>query len=127
MRGLLLGAVVWLALGGVAAAASGTDVSASPVVIHADQGQPTHMATYGGPGGVPIPVGACGAVIGGHVWVLPCSDPQVIAYQKAAAASAARAAHTRNEILAGGVLVLAVAVGASAERIHRRRIRRKGV
>lgn len=124
MRGPLLGALVWLGLGGVAAAAS--DGSAPPVLIQAGQGQPAHMATYRGPGGTPIPIGACGAVIDGRVWVLPCSDPRVVAYQQAEAARTARATRTQHERMAGAVVILAAGVASAVEYIHRRRTRGEG-
>ncbi len=119
----LLGAVVWLGLGGVALAAPQGSLPSPAVVIQADQGQAAHMPTYRGPGGTPIPAGACGAVVNRRVWVLPCSDPRVVAYQKGAAATAVRTVRRWHGIEAGGIVLAAVLAGAAAEFVHRRRIR----
>ncbi len=121
MRRFVLASLVWaFAGGGGAAAAAGAPPP--PVVIDASVAQPAHMATYRGPDGAPIPVGACGAVIEGHVWVLPCSDPRVMAYRTAAAARAAQAAHRARDIESIAALALGAAAGAAAEWIHRRRL-----
>lgn len=98
--GALAGALSGLVIAGTAVAAS-----ASVVVIQADQGKPIHLAAYRGPDGALIPVGACAAVLGGRVWVLPCTDPRAVAYRQVAAARAARVARQTRWLEVIGVLV----------------------
>ncbi len=116
--GRLLPAFFWCVLGGGAVAAGTAHAAAAPpVVIQAAKGSPAHLATYQGPGGTPIPIGACAAVLHGRTWVLPCSDGRVRAYRRAAAA-----AHRTRESAAAAVLSLATIGACAAEFVHRRRV-----
>jgi hypothetical protein len=112
----VLGGLLWAAAAG--AAGPGTQDAIPVPAIDASHGQPGQLATYPGPGGVPVPVGACGAVIGGKVWVLPCDAPEVRAYRQAqAAAQAARQRRhfwTTAAVGTAGDLVLAGTIGILA-------------
>lgn len=97
------------------------------VVIDAAAAPPAHMATYRGPISIPIPAGACGAILRGQVWVLPCHDPGVVDYQRAAAATAAVRRRRRvTEERGAAAVVLGCLVGSVAE-IRRPRQGRRGV
>lgn len=86
--------------------------AATQVVIRATNGAPGGIPTYPGPDGTRIPAGACAAVQGGRVWILPCADPRVAAYQRAAALAAVR--QRRVRIAWGGGLLAGLAVAAPA-------------
>ena len=120
MRPCVVGASLWLLLCGVAHAAPGGQGPVTATVA-AGQGQPTHMPTYRGPAGVSVPVGACAAIVDHRVWVLPCSDPRVTAYQHAAKAAAARATREAHQAEAVGGLGVAAVAGAVAGWSRRRR------
>ncbi len=84
---IVLAAVV---LGAVNAAASGAGSSSPPkesasaagAVIPASAGRPMKVPepTYRWHG-LTVPVGACGAIVGGRAMVLPCGDRRVVAYR----------------------------------------------
>ena len=57
--------------------------------------------------GIRVPVGACGAVVDGHAWVLPCNAKRVVTYRRLRARQRAR----MLDLLTGG---LVAAVGLSA-------------
>jgi hypothetical protein len=124
----VVAAALWFAPGAVAdAPASPPPQPASgggPAAIDAAQARPAPLPTYPGPGGAPVPVGACGAVIGGRVWVLPCDAPQVQAYRRReAAAEAARLRRhgwTTAALGAGGDALLAGLIGGLEWRRRRR-------
>lgn len=127
MRGWLVGVFLWLAVGGTAAAASSADASAPAIVIQADEGRPTHLATYRGPDGASVPIGSCGAVVDTRVWVLPCTDTRVAAYRRALTADAERAGRVAHQLEALGVLVTATIGAMTAEFLaSRRKAARKG-
>ena len=86
--------------------------SSASVVIHAADGRPARMPTYAGPDGVRVPAGACAAVQGGRVWILPCADPRVVAYTRATALAARRQRRVRIAWSAGGLLAGLAAAGA---------------
>lgn len=127
MRGFLVGTVLWLAVGGVALAAASQRSVGAAVVVNVSHAEPAHMATYRGPDGSAIPVGACGAVVQGRLWVLPCGDPRVAAYRRQAAATADRERRMARLSLAGAVLALGVLGGGAAEVVSRRTRVRRGV
>ena len=60
--------------------------------------------------GLTVPAGACGAVVAGRPWVLPCDDRRVVAYRRLVTRQRARG----HALLAGGLaagVALAVAGG----------------
>ena len=59
--------------------------------------------------GLRVPVGACGAMVHGRPWVLPCNDKRVVAYRR-------HVAHQRSQKrdAAAGTVVLGAAVAAVA-------------
>lgn len=117
-RRVALAALAALAMigGGAAGAAA-----KAPAVIVASDGQPGRIPTYPGPDGARIPEGACAAVQGGQVLVLPCTDPRVRAYRSTVARAQARAADRWRLRGIAGILLLAGVVGALTEwRWHRR-------
>lgn len=124
MRAVVLGTVLSLALGGTTLAASPSGSTTPAVVIEASQGQPAGMASYPGPRNTGIPMGACGAVMGGKVWVLPCSDQRVVLYRHDRVAAAARAHGRQASVVAGLVVYLGALTGGMAELWQRRRTRR---
>ncbi len=94
MRNWLFGALLAAVCSGVALAAPQTtgktttvaQVSATqrpPAVIAAAAGHPVRVPdpTYRWRG-LTVPVGACGAVVGGRAMVLPCADKRVVAYRR---------------------------------------------
>ena len=64
----------------------------------------TGMPAEVGPLGVLVPAGACAAAVGGHVWVLPCSAPLVVASRRRSVGHRWRAAG-----IGGTALALALA------------------
>ena len=125
MRACVVGASVWLLGCGVACAAQPSE-NPPTVVVSANQGQPAYLATYRGPAGIPVPVGACAALVDGHLWVLPCTDPRVAAYRHTMAVDAARATRQSHQAEAVAVLVVGAVSGAVTEWLHRRRAARAG-
>lgn len=101
----------------VSAAAPGLGAS---VVIHASDGRPGHIPTYPGPDGARVPAGACAAVQGGRVWILPCNDPRVTAYRRASAL-AVRQQRRDRLVWRGGGLLAGLAVVATAAVLWLRR------
>ncbi len=95
--------------------------SSASVVINAADGQPAHMPTYTGPDGVRVPAGACAAVQGGRVWILPCADPRVVAYKRATALAARRRRRVRIAWSAAGLLAGAAVAAVGAVLWWRRR------
>ena len=76
-------------------------------VIAASAGRPMQVPepTYRWHG-LTVPVGACGAIVGGRAMVLPCGDKRVVAYRRAAAArDRGFAAAAVAAILAGGAVI----------------------
>ena len=59
--------------------------------------------------GIRVPVGACGALVHGRPWVLPCNDKRVVAYRR-------HVAHQRSQErdAAAGTVVLGAAITAVA-------------
>ena len=111
---IVLAAVV---LGAVNAAASGAGSSSPPkesasaagAVIPASAGRPMKVPepTYRWHG-LTVPVGACGAIVGGRAMVLPCGDRRVVAYRRAMAERdwGTAGALAAAAILGGGLLAL---------------------
>ncbi len=122
MRASVVGIGMWLLLCSPVHAAPQGEMPPATAVISAGQGQPVHMATYRDSAGIPVPAGACAAVVDRHVWVLPCSDPRVSAYRRAAAVAAARTAKVSHQVEAVGILGVAAVAGAAAEWFHRRQL-----
>ena len=103
-----------------ASAMAATAAAAPSVVVHAADGRPAHMPTYPGPDRVRVPAGACAAVQGGRVWILPCNDPRVTAYRRASAL-AARQQRRDRLVWRGGGLLAGLAVVATAAVLWLRR------
>lgn len=122
LRRLPVAAFAALAIaGGIAPAAAAKSAAAGPVVIVASHGQPGRMPTYPGPDGSRIPEGACAAVQGRTVLVLPCTDPRATAYRATEAQAHARAARRWRLRDVGALLLLAALVGAATEWLQHRR------
>ena len=92
MRALGLAAVVWFLVGGTAVAAGAAGQAPAdhtvvdirgPAVIPASAGRPMQVPepTYRWHG-LTVPVGACGAIVGGRAMVLSCGDTRVVAYRR---------------------------------------------
>ncbi len=91
---------------GKAGVAKGRAATGHHAVVAASSGQPMRHAesTYVWRG-IRVPVGACGAMVHGNAWVLPCADPRAVAYRRL------RAQH-RDEWAAGAVALVGLgAVG----------------
>ncbi len=124
---LVLIVLVAVVLGAADAAASGAGSSSRPkqsasaagAVIPAAEGRPLQISepTYRWHG-LTVPVGACGAIVGGREMVLPCGDKRVVAYRRQRAAE--RAADWR---WAGAGAAAAVSSGVGFA-LWRRRVRR---
>ena len=86
MRALGLASVIWFLAAGMALAAP----APASAIIRAASGRPVKVPepTYRWRG-LTVPVGACGAVVGGRAMVLPCGDKRVVAYQRQRAAERA--------------------------------------
>ncbi len=96
---------------GKAGVAKGRAATGHHAVVAASSGRPLRQAepTYVWRG-IRVPVGACGAMVHGNAWVLPCTDPRVAAYRRQRAEH--RAQH-RDEWAAGAVALVGLgAVGA---------------
>ena len=109
-------AAAWFLVGGVAAGAAGQALISHAVVhdrggavIPASSGQPVKVPepTYRWHGLI-VPVGACGAIIGGRAMVLSCGDKRVVAYRRAMAERdwGTAGALAAAAILGGGLLAL---------------------
>ena|GEM_PF-3486647 len=139
MRAWVAGALLWVVLGGVASAApqvAGRPPQATvrkPATAGASADTPVDVAMAAGRPlkvpeptyqwhGLTVPVGACGAVVGGRAMVLPCNDPRVGVYRKERlrerVAAARRWAWTRDAGAAAGV---ALAFAGGTVLIVRRR------
>ena len=106
------GVVAILALWGGVASAAGTfpagGAAQHHAVVVASTGRPLRHPepTYKWYG-IRVPVGACGAMIQGRPWVLPCADPRVVAYRRQ---RAQQSAQRRDE----GVVAAVALVGLGA-------------
>ena len=125
MWGRALRLALLIAAAATAPAAATASAAATPrVTVEAGRASAVQLPAHPGPGGVPIPSGACGARIAGRVWVLPCSGPAVAAADRTALAQVRRRAETRARQRAlfglAGALAL-VAVLTACERGRRRR------
>lgn len=89
MRSWPLAVILWLALGSGASAAAALPAP-TPAVIPASAGRPMKVPepTYRWHG-LTVPVGACGAIVGGRAMILPCGDTRVVAYRRQRAAERA--------------------------------------
>ena len=116
----IAGALALLCVIAPPTAMAATAATSPSVVIHAADGHPAHMPTYAGPDGVRVPAGACAAVQGGRVWILPCNDPRVTAYKRASAL-AARQQRRDRLVWRGGGLLAGLAVVATAAVLWLRR------
>ena len=112
------------AMAATAAAAAASSTPAPPAVIttggHAtvasESGRPPRYPepTYAWHG-LTVPEGACGAMVAGRPWVLPCDDRRVVAYRRLVTRERAR----RHALLAGG-LAAGVALAAGGLLVVRR-------
>ena len=99
----------YAALGGVRVSdTTGASTAGSHATVAASSGRPVaHPEPTYVWHRIRVPEGACGAVVGGHPWVLPCTDKRVVIYRRLRARQRARSV----DLLAGGV---AAAVGLGA-------------
>lgn len=137
MRRWLTAGLIWLALGGVccaAPAAAGASAAAPARGVAAAVGGPHGTAPADVPvaagrspsvfeptyrwHGLTVPVGACGAVVGGRAMVLPCDDRRVAAYRRRRVAEV-----RRLQWGAGAAAALAVSGAAALACAVRRRTR----
>ena len=123
MRALALAAAIWFLATGTALAAP----APASAIIRAVSGRPVTVPepTYRWRG-LTVPVGACGAVVGGRAMVLPCGDQRVVAYRRQRAAQ--RAAATRRAAErwwgeAGVALAVGGLAGGTGLVLRRRRTR----